>query len=118
MKVGFIGLGNMGSGMAANLIRAGHEVTVFNRTPGKAQKLVEEGARHAARVADVCQGDGVITITPASPKTTLSTALSSASIGKLGQGGIHISSSTISVALSCYFAPPNMAAAFCLRQLH
>ena len=51
MKVGFIGLGNMGSGMAANLIRAGHEVTVYNRTPRKAQKLVEEGARHAAQVA-------------------------------------------------------------------
>jgi 3-hydroxyisobutyrate dehydrogenase-like beta-hydroxyacid dehydrogenase len=45
MKVGFIGLGNMGSGMAANLIKAGHEVTVYNRTPRKAQKLVEEGAR-------------------------------------------------------------------------
>ncbi len=43
MKVGFIGLGNMGSGMAANLIKAGHEVTVYNRTPRKAQKLVEEG---------------------------------------------------------------------------
>jgi 3-hydroxyisobutyrate dehydrogenase-like beta-hydroxyacid dehydrogenase len=33
MKVGFIGLGNMGSGMAANLLKAGHEVTVYNRTP-------------------------------------------------------------------------------------
>jgi 3-hydroxyisobutyrate dehydrogenase-like beta-hydroxyacid dehydrogenase len=33
MKVGFIGLGNMGSGMAANLIKAGHEVTVYSRTP-------------------------------------------------------------------------------------
>src|SRR5229473_5156031 len=50
MKVGFIGLGNMGSGMATNLLKAGHEVTVYNRTPRKAQKLVEEGARHAAQV--------------------------------------------------------------------
>ena len=33
MKVGLIGLGNMGSGMAANLLRAGHDVTVYNRTP-------------------------------------------------------------------------------------
>jgi 3-hydroxyisobutyrate dehydrogenase-like beta-hydroxyacid dehydrogenase len=35
MKVGFIRWGNMGSGMAVSLIRAGHEVTVFHRTPGK-----------------------------------------------------------------------------------
>src|SRR5579862_6245372 len=62
MKVGFIGLGNMGSGMAANLLKGGHEVLVYNRTPSKAQKLVEQGARHAARVADACQGDVVITM--------------------------------------------------------
>src|SRR6266446_427115 len=47
MKVGFIGLGHMGTGMAANLLRAGHEVTVYNRTPGKAQGLVAQGARAA-----------------------------------------------------------------------
>ena len=39
MKIGFIGLGKMGSGIAANLLKAGHEVTVFNRTPGKAEPL-------------------------------------------------------------------------------
>jgi 3-hydroxyisobutyrate dehydrogenase-like beta-hydroxyacid dehydrogenase len=59
MKVGFIGLGNMGSGMAANLLKAGHEVTVYNRTPSKAQALVEQGAHHAAQVADACRGDAV-----------------------------------------------------------
>src|ERR1700681_1195400 len=48
--------------MAANLIKAGHEATVYNRTSSKAQKLVEEGARHAAQVADACQGDAVITM--------------------------------------------------------
>lgn len=35
MKVGFIGLGRMGTGMAADLLKAGHEVTVYNRTPGR-----------------------------------------------------------------------------------
>ncbi len=40
MKVGFIGLGRMGAGMAANLVRAGHEVTVYNRTGSKVQALV------------------------------------------------------------------------------
>jgi len=62
MKVGFIGLGNMGRGMAANLVKAGHEVTVYNRTRGKAQALVELGAREAATVAEACRGDAVITM--------------------------------------------------------
>jgi 3-hydroxyisobutyrate dehydrogenase-like beta-hydroxyacid dehydrogenase len=47
MQVGFIGLGNMGSGMAANLLRAGHEVTVFNRSAQKRRALVDLGAREA-----------------------------------------------------------------------
>ena len=62
MKVGLIGLGNMGSGMAANLLKAGHELTVYNRTPSKAQKLVQQGARPASQVADACQGEAVITM--------------------------------------------------------
>jgi hypothetical protein len=62
MKIGFIGLGHMGSGMAANLLKAGHEVTVYNRTTGKVQALVEQGAHGAAQVADACRGDAVITM--------------------------------------------------------
>lgn len=46
-KVAFIGLGRMGSGMAARLLTAGHELTVFNRTPEKAQDLISAGARWA-----------------------------------------------------------------------
>jgi 3-hydroxyisobutyrate dehydrogenase-like beta-hydroxyacid dehydrogenase len=46
MRVGFIGLGNMGSPIAANLLKAGHEVTVFNRTSSKAEPLVKQGARY------------------------------------------------------------------------
>jgi 3-hydroxyisobutyrate dehydrogenase-like beta-hydroxyacid dehydrogenase len=45
MNVGFIGLGQMGAAMAGSLLRAGHEVSVYNRTPGKAQELVDRGAR-------------------------------------------------------------------------
>jgi 3-hydroxyisobutyrate dehydrogenase-like beta-hydroxyacid dehydrogenase len=60
MKLGFIGLGQMGSGMAANLIKAGHEVTVYNRTPPKLRALVAQGARAVAQVADACHGDVVI----------------------------------------------------------
>src|SRR5229473_6493831 len=62
MKVGFIGLGNMGSGMAANLLKAGHELVVYNRTPAKAHPLVAQGARLAATIADACHGDAVLTM--------------------------------------------------------
>ena len=44
MKVGFIGLGHMGTAMATSLLQAGHEVAVYNRTPGKAQGLIDQGA--------------------------------------------------------------------------
>jgi 3-hydroxyisobutyrate dehydrogenase-like beta-hydroxyacid dehydrogenase len=105
MKVGLIGLGNMGSGMAANLLKGGHEVTVYNRTPGKAQALVAQGARYAAQVADACRGDAVITMLAddgAVESVVFGDAGTSGSgvIGSLGRGAIHISSSTISVALS------------------
>ena len=39
MKTGFIGLGRMGAAMAANLVKAGHDVTVFNRSPAKRRAL-------------------------------------------------------------------------------
>jgi 3-hydroxyisobutyrate dehydrogenase-like beta-hydroxyacid dehydrogenase len=52
MKIGFIGLGHMGAGMAASLLKAGHEVSVYNRTRKKADKLVARGAK---AVASVCR---------------------------------------------------------------
>lgn len=100
MKVGFIGLGRMGTGMAANLLKAGHTVTVYNRTPGKAQALVEIGARAAAAVADACGGDAVITML-ADDGALESVVFGNAGvIASLGTGAIHISMSTISVELA------------------
>lgn len=100
MKVGVIGLGNMGSGMAANLLKGGHEVTVYNRTPSKAQALTAQGARYAAEVADACRGEAVITML-ADDHAVESVVLGDAGVVKnLAKGAIHISSSTISVALS------------------
>ena len=61
MDVGFIGLGRMGAGMAANLLKAGHRVTVYNRTPAKAEALIAQGAKRAAGIADACRGEAVIT---------------------------------------------------------
>jgi len=100
MKVGFIGLGKMGSGMAASLLKAEHEVVVYNRTPAKAQALVDQGARFAPKIADACKGDAVFTM------LADDSALESVIFGdggvltSLGKGAIHISASTISAALS------------------
>jgi 3-hydroxyisobutyrate dehydrogenase-like beta-hydroxyacid dehydrogenase len=100
MKVGFIGLGRMGAGMAANLLRAGHEVTVYNRTLGKERALVEQGAHAAGRVADACQGEAVMTMLADDRAVEGVVFGDQGVIGSLGPGAIHLSMSTISVALS------------------
>jgi 3-hydroxyisobutyrate dehydrogenase-like beta-hydroxyacid dehydrogenase len=100
MKVGFIGLGQMGIGMVASLLRAGHEVTIYNRTPSKAQRLVEQGARAASQVADACRGDAVVTMLADDGAVESIVFGEKGVIGSLGTGAIHVSMSTISVALS------------------
>jgi len=86
--------------MAANLLRAGHEVTVYNRTPGKDRALVEQGAHAAAQVADACQDDAVMTMLADDSAVEAVVFGDQGVIGSLGTGAIHISMSTISVALS------------------
>lgn len=100
MKVGFIGLGQMGSGMAARLIEAGHHVTVYNRTPEKAQPLREKGAEVARRVSDACNGDAVFTMLANDDAVEDVVFGENGILGHLGRGAVHISSSTISVALA------------------
>src|SRR5882672_10729450 len=100
MKLGFIGLGRMGAAMAANLVKAGHDVSVFNRSPGKGSSLVKLGAHEAADVAGVCGGDAVITML-ADDDAASDIALGSGGlIDSLPKGAIHLSMSTISVTLS------------------
>mgnify|MGYP001828500032 CR=1 FL=1 len=55
-KIGILGLGMMGSGMASCLLKAGHDVTVWNRSPDKAQPLVSAGAVQAASPQDAARG--------------------------------------------------------------
>ena len=100
MKVGFIGLGNMGAPMAASLLKAGHELTVYNRTRGKVEPLIVQGARHAARIEDACQGDAVITMLADDAAIEGVVFGDAGVLDSLRQGAIHISSSTISVAIS------------------
>lgn len=100
MKVGFIGLGQMGSGIAKNLLKAGHDVTVYNRTRAKAEALVSKGAKVAATPGDACKGDAVFTML-ADDKAVEAVVFDDGGIlARLGKGAIHISSSTISVAMS------------------
>jgi len=61
-RIGFIGLGTMGAAMAANIRRAGFEVTGWNRTPGRAGELVELGGREAATPADAAQQSDVVVV--------------------------------------------------------
>jgi 3-hydroxyisobutyrate dehydrogenase-like beta-hydroxyacid dehydrogenase len=100
MKTGFIGLGRMGSAMAANLLKAGHEVTVFNRSPGKLRPLVELGAREAGTVADACRGELVITMLADDTAVADVAFQNGGIVSVLPKGAIHLSMSTISVALS------------------
>ena len=62
MKIGFIGLGNMGSAMAMNLLKAGHYLTVYNRTAQKARSLIDQGARAAADPAEASRAEVVFTM--------------------------------------------------------
>ena len=68
-KIAFIGLGIMGSPMAANLVRAGHTVTGFNLTQDAIDKLVADGGRAAGSIAEaVADAEVVITMVPADPQ--------------------------------------------------
>jgi 3-hydroxyisobutyrate dehydrogenase-like beta-hydroxyacid dehydrogenase len=100
MKLGFIGLGHMGTSMAGNLVKAGHDVSIFNRSPGKSGSLIELGAHEAADLAGACNGEVVITML-ADDDAVSGIALGEGGlIAHLPKGAIHLSMSTISVALS------------------
>jgi 3-hydroxyisobutyrate dehydrogenase-like beta-hydroxyacid dehydrogenase len=90
----------MGSGMAANLLRAGHELTVFNRTAAKRRALADLGAREAATVGDACGGEVVVSML-ADDSALRRVALGDEGIiDKLRRGAVHVSMSTVSVELT------------------
>jgi 3-hydroxyisobutyrate dehydrogenase-like beta-hydroxyacid dehydrogenase len=110
MKVGFIGLGQMGAGMAANLLKAGHEVTVYNRTPEKTRPLAERGARVASTIAEVSTSPVVFTMLADDAALEAVVFREDGLLRRLGRGALHISSSTIGVALSERLAREHAAA--------
>jgi 3-hydroxyisobutyrate dehydrogenase-like beta-hydroxyacid dehydrogenase len=100
MNIGIIGIGRMGAGMAANLLSAGCDVTVHNRTPEKAAALFGQGAHVAVTIADACKADAVITML-ANDKAVENVVFGTDGVvASLAPGALHISSSTISVELS------------------
>jgi 3-hydroxyisobutyrate dehydrogenase-like beta-hydroxyacid dehydrogenase len=101
MKVGFLGLGAMGTPMALRLLAAGHELSVWNRTEGRTKPLIREGAVAAATPAEAELGaDAVITMLfdDAANEEVLFGA--NGLMDALSPGALHISCGTISVALS------------------
>jgi 3-hydroxyisobutyrate dehydrogenase-like beta-hydroxyacid dehydrogenase len=99
MKAGFIGLGNMGLPMARNLLKAGHDVTVYHRTRERAESLRAEGASIANQAGDACGSDVLITML-ADDRAMRTVVFGEQLIPRLATGAVHVSMSTISVALA------------------
>src|SRR5579862_3327935 len=99
MNVGFLGLGNMGRGIAGNLLKAGHAVTVWNRTPGRADDLKTAGATLASTPAEAAKAGVAITMLADDHAVESVVFGDNGILRALPRGGVHISMSTISVAL-------------------
>ena len=101
MKIGFLGLGKMGACMARNLLRAGHEVAVYNRSAAKAAPFADEGAHVAESPADACVGaDAVLTMLADDAAVEDVVCRPGGIAGALAGGAIHVSHSTISTAMA------------------
>ena len=101
MKIGFVGLGSMGSCMARRLIDAGHVLTVYNRTPSRAEPFRAWGARVADSVSEAATGADVL-ISMVADDSALEALVfpPGDALRALPAGAVHASMSTISVALS------------------
>nr|WP_308531351.1 NAD(P)-dependent oxidoreductase [uncultured Serratia sp.] len=99
MKIGFAGLGGMGSAMAANLLQAGYGVKVWNRSPQAAQPLVSAGAVQARQPEELAEVDVLITML-ANDAATEQVVVESGLLQQLRAGAIHINMATVSVALA------------------
>ncbi len=101
MKVGFIGLGVMGAPMALNILKHGHELTVYDRSPEAVARLVKAGARSAATAREVgAASDIVVTMLP-EPQHVEQVVLGADGLAEgLPAGGIVIEMSTIDPATS------------------
>ena len=103
-KIGFIGLGLMGRPMAMNLLKAGHSLTIWNRTPARAAELVAAGAVLAKTPREVAAASDVL-ISIVSDPPALESVLwghegkNDGALGGLKAGSVYIDSSTVSPTL-------------------
>ena len=97
MRAGFVGLGAMGRGMARSLLRAGHEVTVWNRTRERAEALAKEGAAVARTPAEAARAGVVFTMVAEDRALDAVVSGPDGVLAGLPQGGVHVSASTIGV---------------------
>jgi 3-hydroxyisobutyrate dehydrogenase len=96
-RVAVLGTGIMGGPMARNLLRAGHEVTVWNRTAQKAEALAEEGARIASTPADAVRDAEIVLTMLADARAVEAAVIESGGLDEMTQGGLWIQTSTIGV---------------------
>ena len=101
MNLAFIGLGNMGAAMARNLLRAGHSVTVYNRTSSKAAAMAAEGAILADSPGEAVQDcEAVLTMLADDGAVEQTVFGETGFVSRLPAGAVHISCSTISTSLA------------------
>ena len=99
MKIGFIGLGQMGTAIAGNLIGAGHTLTVWNRSPDALKPLIDQGAAAAKAPADAMQGEILFSML-ASDQAMQEVGLDATLLEKAAKGLIHVNLATISPAFA------------------
>jgi len=99
MKIGFIGLGRMGGHVAANLLKAGHQVTLWNRSQAPVQALIAKGAAAANSPEEAVQGDAVFSML-SNDQVMREMGLAGPLLEKAAKGLIHVNLATISVAFA------------------
>jgi 3-hydroxyisobutyrate dehydrogenase len=105
MRVGFVGLGNMGGPMCGHLVAAGFDVTAFDLNSEALGRLIEVGARAGASVADCARGaDVLITMLPAPPQVEAVLLGAGGGIAALEPGAVSIDMSTSSTAVGARIA--------------
>ena len=99
MKVGFIGLGRMGSGMANRILSGGHDLAVFDAVTAQMSALASAGARSASSIADVCAGREIVITMLVEDATVIDVVLSKGGLcDSLSSGAIHLVMGTHGVA--------------------
>jgi 3-hydroxyisobutyrate dehydrogenase-like beta-hydroxyacid dehydrogenase len=99
MQIGFIGLGRMGGHVAENLLKAGHGVTVWNRSQQPVQELVAKGAKAAKTPEEALQGEAVFSML-SNDAVMREVGLAGPLLQKARKGLIHVNMATISAAFA------------------